>query len=68
MQPGQDDHRPRRLNVKLRHTAGSTLTREGTDIVLVAELLGHSIETARRYSLPTHHDRQAAIERLTTDR
>lgn len=52
----------------LRHTAGSTLTREGTDIVLVAELLGHSIETARRYSLPTHHDRQAAIERLTTDR
>ena len=43
------------------------MTRSGTDIVLVAEILGHSIETARRYSLPTHHDRQAAIERLTTD-
>jgi integrase/recombinase XerC len=52
----------------LRHTAGTTMTREGADIVLVAELLGHSIETARRYSLPTHHDRQTAIERLTTDR
>ena len=51
----------------LRHTAGTTMTRSGIDIVLVAEILGHSIETARRYSLPTHHDRQAAIEHLTTD-
>ena len=51
----------------LRHTAGTTMTRSGTNIVLVAEILGHSIETARRYSLPTHHDRQAAIEHLTTD-
>ncbi|MFI0372611.1 tyrosine-type recombinase/integrase [Actinomadura sp. 1N219] len=51
----------------LRHTAGTTMTRQGTDIVIVAELLGHSVETARRYSLPTHQDRQKAIERLTTD-
>jgi integrase/recombinase XerC len=51
----------------LRHTAGTTMTRAGTDIVLVAEILGHSVETARRYALPTQHDRQAAIERLTTD-
>lgn len=51
----------------LRHTAGTTMARQGTDIVIVAELLGHSVETARRYSLPTHHDRQQAIERLTTD-
>jgi site-specific recombinase XerD len=51
----------------LRHSAGTTLTRKGTDIILVAELLGHSVETARRYALPTQHDRQAAIERLTTD-
>ena len=51
----------------LRHTAGTTMTRNGTDIILVAELLGHSVETARRYALPTQHDRQAAIERLTTD-
>lgn len=50
----------------LRHTAGTTMTRQGTDIVIVAELLGHTLETARRYSLPTHHDRQKAIERLTT--
>lgn len=51
----------------LRHTAGTTMTRQGTDIVIVAELLGHSVETARRYSLPSHHDRQKAIERLTVD-
>ncbi len=52
----------------LRHTAGTTLTRAGTDIVLVAEILGHSVETARRYALPTEQDRQAAIERLPVDR
>ena len=51
----------------LRHTAGTTMTREGTDIVIVAELLGHSVETARRYSLPTLEDRRKAIERLTVD-
>jgi len=51
----------------LRHTAGTTMTRAGTDIILVAEILGHSVETARRYALPTHEDRHAAIARLTTD-
>ncbi len=51
----------------LRHTAGTTLTRAGTDIVIVAELLGHSVETARRYALPSQEDRQAAIERLPVD-
>ena len=51
----------------LRHTAGTTMANQGTDIVIVAELLGHSLATARRYSLPTHHDRQQAIERLTVD-
>ncbi len=40
---------------------------KGIDIILVAEILGHSVETARRYALPTHQDRQTAIERLTTD-
>ncbi|XVQ11600.1 tyrosine-type recombinase/integrase [Spirillospora sp. CA-255316] len=49
----------------LRHTAGTIMTRQGTDIVIVAELLGHTLETARRYSLPTEQDRQKAIERLT---
>ncbi len=51
----------------LRHTAGTTMTRAGTDIILVSEILGHSVETARRYALPTHEDRHAAICRLTTD-
>lgn len=49
----------------------STSTRgwlQRTDIILVAEILGHSVETARRYALPTHEDRHAAIGRLTTDK
>jgi len=51
----------------LRHTAGTTMTRAGTDTILVAEILGHSLETARRYALPTSEDHHAAIARLTTD-
>jgi len=51
----------------LRHTAGTTMIRDGEDIVTVAEILGHSVETARRYSLPTHADKQRAIDRLTVD-
>lgn len=51
----------------LRHTAGATMAREGTDIAVVAELLGQTLETARRYREPTPHDRQKAIERLTID-
>ncbi|GAA3086111.1 hypothetical protein GCM10017600_57790 [Streptosporangium carneum] len=31
----------------LRHTLGTNLRRQGEDIVVIAELLGHSIETAR---------------------
>jgi Phage integrase family len=51
----------------LRHIAGTNLVRDGEDIVTVAEILGHSIETARRYSLPTEDDKQRAIERLPVD-
>ncbi|MGH3862735.1 tyrosine-type recombinase/integrase [Actinokineospora sp.] len=51
----------------LRHTAGTDMIRDGEDIVTVAEILGHSIETARRYSLPTDADKQRAIERLAVD-
>jgi len=39
----------------------------GTDLVVVAEILGHSMETARRYALPSPEDRHTAINRLTTD-
>jgi len=51
----------------LRHTAATTMTRAGTDIVVVAEILGHSMETARRYALPSPEDRHTAMNRLTTD-
>ncbi|TYB71213.1 site-specific integrase [Nonomuraea sp. PA05] len=51
----------------LRHTLGTKLAREGEDVVTIAELLGHSLETARRYTLPTDADRQAAIDKLTVD-
>lgn len=43
------------------------MIRDGEDIVVVAEILGHSIETARHYSLPTEQDKQRAIERLAVD-
>jgi site-specific recombinase XerD len=52
----------------LRHTFGTRLIREGHDLVLVAELMGHArLETTRAYSLPTDADRQAAINSLLTD-
>lgn len=52
----------------LRHTAATNLVRGGVDLVLVAEILGHSsLETTRRYSLPTEADRASALERLVVD-
>ncbi|MEU8270813.1 tyrosine-type recombinase/integrase, partial [Sphaerisporangium sp. NPDC049002] len=51
----------------LRHTLGTKMRQEGVDIVIIAELLGHSVEVARRYALPTEDERRAAIEKLTTD-
>jgi hypothetical protein len=42
---------------------------KGTDLVLVAELMGHArIETTRSYALPTAEDRRKAINTLLTDR
>ncbi len=47
----------------LRHTFVTRLVRSGVDVVTVAELAGHrSLETTRRYSLPSEADRQAAVE------
>lgn len=52
----------------LRHTTATMLVRGGVDIVLVAEVLGHaSLETTRRYSLPTDADRATALERIIVD-
>jgi site-specific recombinase XerD len=51
----------------LRHSAGTAMIRDGEDIVTVAEILGHSVETARRYSLPTETDKQRAIRRIPVD-
>ncbi|WP_165963989.1 site-specific integrase [Actinomadura sp. KC216] len=51
----------------LRHTAGQTMARQGTDTVVVADLLGLSLETARHHRPPTEQDRRRAIQRLTID-
>ncbi|MGH2719712.1 MAG: tyrosine-type recombinase/integrase [Candidatus Dormibacteria bacterium] len=53
----------------LRHTFATTLVRGGTDIVIVAELLGHArLETTRAYSRPTAEDRIKALDLLPVDR
>jgi integrase/recombinase XerD len=52
----------------LRHTFGTELTRSGTDIVTVAELMGHaSLETTRLYTRPSAADMQRAIDQLAAD-
>ncbi|MBX9772385.1 MAG: tyrosine-type recombinase/integrase [Candidatus Obscuribacterales bacterium] len=49
----------------LRHTCITNLVRQGNDLVLVADIGGHkSLETTRRYSLPTEADREVAMDRL----
>ena len=53
----------------LRHTFVTRLVRSGADVVLVAELAGHrSLETTRRYALPTAEDRALAVEALPVER
>ncbi|MDP8909259.1 MAG: tyrosine-type recombinase/integrase [Chloroflexota bacterium] len=52
----------------LRHTFLTRMVRQGSDLVLVAELAGHRrVETTRRYSLPSDADRLLAVERLQID-
>jgi site-specific recombinase XerD len=52
-----------------RHTFATSLVRGNTDLVVVAELLGHSrLETTRRYSLPSDDDKAHALDLLTVDR
>ena len=52
----------------LRHTCPTGLVRRGNDLVMVAELAGHTkLETTRRYTLPSAADRQRAVEDLQID-
>jgi len=53
---------------RLRHTFATDLIRGGSDPVLVSDLLGHNgLQSVMRYSLPSHQDRVAALERLPVD-
>ncbi|MEV4111957.1 tyrosine-type recombinase/integrase [Nonomuraea sp. NPDC049695] len=52
----------------LRHTFATELLRGGKDPILVAELLGHgSLDTTRRYALPSEANKEAALDALVTD-
>jgi site-specific recombinase XerD len=52
----------------LRHTFATRLVRGRTDLITVAELLGHArLETTRAYSRPTHDDRADALNLLDID-
>ena len=52
-----------------RRTFATTLVRGGTDLVTVAEMLGHArLDTVRAYTRPTADDRAKALNLLPTDR
>ncbi|MGH3722054.1 MAG: tyrosine-type recombinase/integrase [Pseudonocardiaceae bacterium] len=52
-----------------RHTFATTLIRGGTDLVIVADLLGHArLDTVRAYTRPTTDDRIKTLNLLPTDR
>jgi integrase/recombinase XerC len=49
----------------LRHTCLTSLVRKQNDIILVADIAGHkSLNTTRRYTLPTAADKAKALEGL----
>ncbi|HEY8045547.1 MAG TPA: tyrosine-type recombinase/integrase [Streptosporangiaceae bacterium] len=57
-----DNGKPAASAHTIRHTFGTNLVRVGTDLVVVAELMGHhSLETTRLYTLPTDDDVAAAV-------
>jgi site-specific recombinase XerD len=52
----------------LRHTFATTLVRGGTDLVVVAELLGQArLETTRAYTRSSAEDRTRALDLLLVD-
>lgn len=52
----------------LRHTFGTTLIRDGVDIVIVAELMGHaSTDTTRLYAAPSREDLEKAVALVSFD-
>jgi site-specific recombinase XerD len=52
----------------LRHTCLTALVRQGTDLMLVAEIAGHKrLESTRRYCLPSAQDWEAAMDKLQID-
>lgn len=62
---GLDDHV---TSHRLRHTFGTSLVRDGVDLVTVAALMGHArLETTRAYTQPSQADLERAIESLPID-
>lgn len=53
---------------RLRHTYGTEMVRDGADLVIVADLMGHdSIETTRGYTSSTEADRERAVGALYSE-
>ena len=51
-----------------RHTFATTLIRGGTDLVAVADMLGHArLDTVRLYTHPSAADRERALNLLPYD-
>lgn len=64
----EDGGKPTASAHVIRHTFGTSLLRNGVDIVTVAELMGHRrLDTTRLYTLPTERDLEDAVAKLPTD-